>query len=190
MARPWSRPCPRKHRSALLPAGLQRQLFMLCGPPRRKPDCPPSACCRIGGLLGGIPLEQVEALTRYGLDIGVAFQISDDSLDFVANQERLGKAIGSDLREGKLTLPLIAMLERCPHGDAESVRALLGRRQLAAPQIEQIRRLVLEHEGVEYAHERASSYAQAAKADLEAFPPSDEREILALIADFVVNRDR
>jgi geranylgeranyl pyrophosphate synthase len=50
--------------------------------------------------------------------------------------------------------------------------------------------LVLEHEGVEYAHERASSYAQAAKADLEAFPPSEEREILALIADFVVNRDR
>ncbi|HEY7647602.1 MAG TPA: polyprenyl synthetase family protein [Methylomirabilota bacterium] len=149
-----------------------------------------SACCRIGGLLGGIPLEQVEALTRYGLDIGVAFQISDDSLDFVANQERLGKAIGSDLREGKLTLPLIAMLERCPHGDAERVRALLGRRQLAAPQIEQIRRLVLEHEGVEYARERASGYAQAAKADLEAFPPSEEREILALIADFVVDRDR
>ena len=58
------------------------------------------------------------------------------------------------------------------------------------PQVEQIRRLVLEHEGVEYAHERASSYAQAAKADLEAFPPSEEREILALIADFVVNRDR
>lgn len=149
-----------------------------------------SACCRIGALLGGIPTEQVEALTRYGLDIGVAFQISDDSLDFVANPELLGKAIGSDLREGKLTLPLIAMLERCPHADAESVRALLGRRQLAAPQIEQIRRLVLEHEGVEYARERASSYAQAAKADLEAFPPSEEREILALIADFVVNRDR
>ena len=149
-----------------------------------------SSCCCIGGLLGGIPPEQVEALTRYGLDIGVAFQISDDSLDFVANQERLGKAIGSDLREGKLTLPLIAMLERCPPGEAERVRALLGRRQLAAAQIEQIRRLVLEHEGVEYARERASAYAQAAKADLEAFPPSEEREILTLIADFVVDRDR
>src|SRR2546430_13041970 len=62
-----------------------------------------SACCRIGALLGGLPPGQVEALTRYGLDIGVAFQISDDSLDFVADQDRLGKAIGADLREGKRT---------------------------------------------------------------------------------------
>src|SRR5262245_8350939 len=76
-----------------------------------------SACCRIGGLLGDLGPEQVEALTRYGLDVGVAFQISDDSLDFVADQSRLGKAVGADLREGKRTLPLIAMLERCPHGD-------------------------------------------------------------------------
>jgi len=57
-----------------------------------------SACCRIGGLLGGLPSRQVEALTRYGLDTGVAFQISDDSLDFVADPDRLGKAIGADLR--------------------------------------------------------------------------------------------
>ena len=71
-----------------------------------------SACCRIGGLLGDIAPDQVEALTRYGLDVGVAFQISDDSLDFVADQGRLGKAVGADLREGKRTLPLIAMLKR------------------------------------------------------------------------------
>ncbi|OLC30484.1 MAG: hypothetical protein AUH81_20020 [Candidatus Rokubacteria bacterium 13_1_40CM_4_69_5] len=138
-----------------------------------------SACCRIGALLGGIPAAQVEALTRYGLDVGVAFQISDDSLDFIADQDRLGKAIGSDLREGKLTLP-----------HAERVRGLLKRRALAPAEIEDIRRLVLKHDGVEYARERACAYAQAAKADLETFPPSDEREILALIADFVVDRDR
>jgi octaprenyl-diphosphate synthase len=149
-----------------------------------------SACCRIGALLGGIPAAQVEALTRYGLDVGVAFQISDDSLDFIADQDRLGKAIGSDLREGKLTLPLIAMLDRAPQWDAERVRGLLKRRALAPAEIEEIRRLVLKHDGVEYARERASAYAQAAKADLETFPPSDEREILALIADFVVDRDR
>ncbi len=149
-----------------------------------------SACCRIGALLGGIPAAQVEALTRYGLDVGVAFQISDDSLDFIADQDRLGKAIGSDLREGKLTLPLIAMLDRAPQWDAERVRGLLKRRALAPAEIEDIRRLVLKHDGVEYARERACAYAQAAKADLETFPPSDEREILALIADFVVDRDR
>src|SRR5262249_8075644 len=71
-----------------------------------------SACCRIGALLGGLSETHVDALTRYGLDVGVAFQISDDSLDFVADQDRLGKAIGADLREGKRTLPLIAALTR------------------------------------------------------------------------------
>jgi octaprenyl-diphosphate synthase len=149
-----------------------------------------SACCRIGALLGALPAAQTEALTRYGLDIGIAFQISDDALDFTADQARLGKAIGADLREGKRTLPLIAMLERVPTAEAEQVRAALRRRTLDAAEIEDIRRLVLEHEGVEYARARAQTFAQAAKADLEAFGPSEERETLALVADFVVDRDR
>ena len=149
-----------------------------------------SACCRIGGLLGGLPSRQVEALTRYGLDTGVAFQISDDSLDFVADPERLGKAIGSDLREGKRTLPLIAMLDQLSPPEAERVRALLRRPSLVPAELEEIRRLVLEHDGVEYARAQAHAYAHAAKADLEVFPPSEERETLALVADFVVDRDR
>jgi octaprenyl-diphosphate synthase len=149
-----------------------------------------SACCRIGALLGAVPSAQTEALTRYGLDIGIAFQISDDALDFTADQARLGKAIGADLREGKRTLPLIAMLERVPKAEAERVRAALRRRTLEAAEIEEIRRLVLGHEGVEYARARAHTFAQAAKADLEAFAPSEERETLALVADFVVDRDR
>ncbi|MBI4245708.1 MAG: polyprenyl synthetase family protein, partial [Candidatus Rokubacteria bacterium] len=120
----------------------------------------------------------------------VAFQISDDSLDFTADQDRLGKAVGSDLREGKRTLPLIALLDRATAAEAARVRALLQRRTLGPEEVEEIRRLVLDHDGVEYARDRASAYAQAAKADLEAFPPSDEREVLVLIADFVVDRDR
>ena len=149
-----------------------------------------SACCRIGALLGGIAPPLVEALTQYGLALGVAFQISDDALDFSADQDRLGKAIGTDLREGKRTLPLIAMLERAAAAEAEEVRTLLRRRTLAASELEEIRRLVIAHDGVEYARARATEYAQAAKQDLEPFPPSDERETLALIADFVVDRDR
>jgi octaprenyl-diphosphate synthase len=149
-----------------------------------------SACCRIGGLLGGVPAAQLEALTRYGLDIGVAFQISDDSLDFVADQDRLGKAIGADLREGKRTLPLIAMLERAKPAQADRVRGLLHEHALGPAEIAEIRRLVLEYDGVDYAHIRAHAYARAAKRDLEAFPPSEERDVLSLVADFVVDRDR
>ena len=98
-----------------------------------------SACCRIGGLLGDIGPEQVEALTRYGLDVGVAFQISDDSLDFVADQSRLGKAVGADLREGKRTLPLIAMLKRASPCRGERVRLLLRRATLSPAEVEEIR---------------------------------------------------
>ena len=149
-----------------------------------------SACCRIGGLLGMLAEPPLEALTRYGLDVGIAFQISDDSLDFVADQDRLGKAIGADLREGKRTLPLIAMLERAKPADAERVREILRHGALDPVEIAEIRRLVLAHDGVDYARERAQAYAHAAKRDLDVFPSSEERDVLTLVADFVVDRDR
>jgi octaprenyl-diphosphate synthase len=149
-----------------------------------------SACCRIGALLGGVGPSQLEALTRYGLDIGIAFQMSDDSLDFIADEQRLGKAIAADLREGKRTLPLIAMLDRVGPPEADRVRALLRRRALEPLEIEEIRRLVLKYAGVDYALERAHAYARDAKRDLDVFGPSEERELLTLVADFVVDRDR
>lgn len=149
-----------------------------------------SACCRIGALLGQSDAEQVEALTRFGLSVGVAFQLADDSLDFVADQARLGKAIGADLREGKRTLPLIATLERAAPDEQERILALLRRRDLDSAEIEEIRQLVVKYDGVEYALGRARAYAQATKENLAVYPPSEERDTLSLIADYVVDRDR
>ncbi len=149
-----------------------------------------SACCRIGAILGEASPERVEALTRYGLDVGVAFQISDDSLDFVADQARLGKAIGADLREGKRTLPLIATLERGSPADRERIQFLVARHALNGEEVEEIRRLVVKYDGIEYALGRAKSYARAAQDDLSPFPPSEARETLGLITDYVVDRDR
>ena len=149
-----------------------------------------SACCRIGALLGGADAERLDALTRYGVDIGIAFQISDDSLDFVADEARFGKAIGADLREGKRTLPLIAALDRAAPSERERVQSLLKTHALEPGEIEEIRRLVVKHDGVDYALARAHAYARAAKEDLGVFPDSEHRQTLALIADFVVDRDR
>src|SRR5215471_17657667 len=148
-----------------------------------------SACCRIGALLARCESEQVDGLTRYGLDIGIAFQISDDSLDFVADQARLGKAIGADLKEGKRTLPLITTLERAGPRDRDRIQALLKRSALEPGEVEEIRRLVVKYDGVEYALARAHAYARTAKEALTAFEYSDDRETLVLIADFVVDRD-
>ena len=128
-----------------------------------------SACCRIGALLGRCDPEQVEGLTRYGLDIGIAFQMSDDSLDFVADQARLGKAIGADLKEGKRTLPLITTLERASARTSASASRHCSRAMRSIPdEIEEIRRLVVQYDGIEYALEQAHDYAQAAKEALHA----------------------
>lgn len=128
-------------------------------------------------------------MTRYGLNIGIAFQISDDSLDFTADQSRFGKAIGADLKEGKHTLPLIAMLERASRGERDDVQSLLRRGALDAEEIGDIRRLIVKHGGIDYAMERAHAYAQAAKRALCPFHDSEDKETLTLIADFVVGRD-
>ena len=149
-----------------------------------------SACCRIGGVLGRLEPARLDAITRYGLHIGIAFQISDDSLDFVADEARFGKAVGADLREGKRTLPLIATLDRAEPGERERIQALLKSRGPDAQELEEIRRLVLKYGGVEYALGRAHEYAGLAKDDLSGFPPGDDRDTLALIADYVVDRDR
>jgi octaprenyl-diphosphate synthase len=147
-----------------------------------------SACCRIGALLAGRE-ELVDGLTRYGLDIGIAFQISDDSLDFVADQARFGKAVGADLKEGKRTLPLIATLARADGTSRERIQALLKQPALEPAEIEEIRQLVVKHDGVGYALERAHGYTRTAKAALEALPGSEDKDTLLLIADYVVDRD-
>ncbi|MEK7769719.1 MAG: polyprenyl synthetase family protein [candidate division NC10 bacterium] len=149
-----------------------------------------SACCRIGALLARADAARLEALTRYGLDIGIAFQLADDSLDFVANEARLGKAIGADLKEGKRTLPLIAALERAAPAERQRIQVVLTSRAPSPAEVEEIRRLVVKYEGVDYALQRAQAYAQTAKEDLGPFEDCEDKETLALIADFVVGRDR
>jgi len=132
---------------------------------------------------------QVEALTRYGVHIGIAFQISDDSLDFVADQGRLGKAVGADLKEGKRTLPLIAALEKATPAERDRVQSVLKRHAAEPSEIEEIRLLVERYGGVEYALGCAQEYARRAKEALAAFPEGPDKETLLLVADYVVERD-
>jgi octaprenyl-diphosphate synthase len=149
-----------------------------------------SACCRIGALLGSVGPERVDALTRYGLEVGIAFQIMDDALDFVADPSRLGKAAGTDLREGKRTLPLIATLDRSGAADRDRIQSILHRRRLEDDEVEEVRGLVAKYDGVGYALGRARGYARSAKESLTVFPDGEEKETLALIADYVIDRDR
>jgi octaprenyl-diphosphate synthase len=150
-----------------------------------------SACCRIGGLTGHLDPSGVDALAAYGEGLGVAFQIIDDALDFDADQARLGKAVGSDLREGKRTLPLIATLERATLEERDRILATLARPDVVTEaDLAEVQRLVKVYDGVGYAVRRASTYAAEGVARLRGLPPGAIREVLALIADYVIHRDR
>jgi octaprenyl-diphosphate synthase len=148
-----------------------------------------SACCRVGGVLGGLDGHTVTALAEYGESLGIAFQIIDDSLDFDADEARLGKAIGADLREGKRTLPLIATLARATPAERERILSALagGADDRDAAEVH---RLVKVYDGVGYAVARAAAYAAEATARLRGLPPSEAHEVLGLIADYVIHRDR
>jgi octaprenyl-diphosphate synthase len=148
-----------------------------------------SACCRIGGLTGHLSGDLVEALAAYGEHLGIAFQIIDDSLDFGADEDRLGKAVGADLREGKQTLPLIATLERATAGERGRIAAVLAGGP-EARELAEVHRLVKVYDGVGYAVAQAASFASAAVRSLAGLPDTEERRILGLIAEYVVHRDR
>jgi octaprenyl-diphosphate synthase len=149
-----------------------------------------AACCRLGGLAGGLDAEGVEALGMYGEQIGIAFQIIDDSLDFGADPVRLGKAIGHDLREGKRTLPLIVTLDRATADERARILETLGRPGVLETDVAEVHRLVKVYDGVGYAVRRASAYAAAGATALDRVPVCPAREILTLIAEYVIHRDR
>jgi octaprenyl-diphosphate synthase len=149
-----------------------------------------SACCRIGGLAGGLDANAVDALATYGERLGIAFQIIDDSLDFAADPARLGKAVGHDLREGKRTLPLIATLDRATPEERTLILETLGRPGVLDVDVAEVRRLVKVYDGVGYAVGRASAYATAGVVALGQTPATEAREILELIAEYVIHRDR
>ena len=157
---------------------------------RRKTAYLFGGCAQIGGMLGDVPLEREQALREYGFNLGMAFQLVDDLLDFTGDAESVGKPIGADLREGKVTLPLIHLLRQHPDGvSAEIVRDVIASRTITTDQWATLLRSLKEHASTDYAYRRASEFADRAKKPLYAFPPSSEREALLALPDYVLARD-
>ena len=157
---------------------------------RRKTAYLFGGCAQIGGMLGDVPLEREQALREYGFNLGMAFQLVDDLLDFTGDAESVGKPIGADLREGKVTLPLIHLLRQQPDGAAaEIVRDVIASRTITTDQWATLLRSLKEHASIDYAYRRASEFADRAKKPLYAFPASSEREALLALPDYVLARD-
>jgi octaprenyl-diphosphate synthase len=157
---------------------------------RRKTAFLFGGCAQIGGMLGGVTSEQESALREYGFNLGIAFQLVDDLLDYTADQTALGKPIGGDLREGKVTLPIIVLLRRGGEDADRLIRTVVRDRAVSADQWREIRELLAEHRAADLAIERAVEYANRAKSCLAAFPPGRERDALIALPDYVLARDR
>jgi octaprenyl-diphosphate synthase len=157
---------------------------------RRKTAYLFAGCAKIGGMLGSISREQQEALWDYGLNIGMAFQIADDLLDFIGDEVALGKPVGGDLREGKVTLPIIHLLSRGDSGAEDLIRRVVDARNVTVDEWREIRILLAQSRSLDYAQRVAFDYVERAKKALYAFPASDARDALMYLPDYVVSRDR
>jgi octaprenyl-diphosphate synthase len=148
-----------------------------------------SAAARIGPILVGASDEVVQSMGRYGELLGRAFQVADDILDLTSDQATMGKPVGHDLREGKITLPLIRALQRAPDRRRTEMEALLARPDKDEAEWEQIVAFVEEYEGVAAAAETAREYAAQAQECLGVLVPSPAREALELAVRLVVERN-
>jgi octaprenyl-diphosphate synthase len=157
---------------------------------RRKTAFLFGGCAQIGGMLGDVSAEHADALREYGYNLGIAFQLVDDLLDYTADATALGKPIGGDLREGKVTLPIIFLRHRGGEDADRLIRAVVNERAVTPEQWREILRLLADHGAADLAYERAVEYAERAKTCLEIFPPSRERDALLALPDYVLSRDR
>lgn len=157
---------------------------------RRKTAYLFGGCGQIGGMLGNVSPEQERALQEYGFNLGIAFQLVDDLLDFTGDLAALGKPVGADLREGKMTLPLIHLLQQDEEVGEKIVRDIIASRTATDGQWNELLQLLKKHRSIDYAYRRAVEFAERAKKPLHAFPPSSERDALLALPDFVLSRDR
>src|SRR6266571_4768105 len=154
-----------------------------------KTACLIAACCRGGAIVSKASDEQIALLHEYGMNLGIAYQIIDDVLDYTEDQSTIGKPAGNDLRQGMVTLPLIYALQEQPrNGQYQAVHRLLNGTSQREEDLLSVINWVNEGQGVERARADAYNFANKAQEALYLFPPSQNREVLDQLIDFVVAR--
>ena len=147
-----------------------------------------AASCEAGAVLADSPESVRHRLKSYGNEIGTAFQISDDLLDLIGSQEKTGKTAGNDIKEGRVTLPIIYALQQAPDKQRRDILQLLDNGS-NSKHFDEIRRFVVDHGGVDYARDRAMTIEAQARRHLVDLPDSPYKDALLELARFVVSRE-
>lgn len=156
----------------------------------RKTACLMSACCKGGAIVGGATDAEIELMSEYGANLGIAFQIIDDVLDYTGSAQSIGKPAGNDIRQGLVTLPLIYALRNEHNGRIEQVHSLLQAESPDDEAVNAVVRWVNATNAIDESFALAGTYASRARDLLRELPDSDQRRVLEDLVDFVLARSR
>ena len=148
-----------------------------------------SVCAKLGATVAGAGTEEEERLGEYAWNLGMAFQLIDDLLDFTAREKTLGKPVGGDLREGKITLPMVYVLEEATAEERGSIETVLRDRSYQSVPFEAIRNLIVKYRVVARVQERALQFTTKAQQLISTFPDSPYQNALYAVTDLVTHRD-
>jgi octaprenyl-diphosphate synthase len=146
------------------------------------------AACKTSAILADASDEQKKALSDYGYNLGIAFQMADDLFDYTMDTSNLGKEVGADLREGKMTLPLIQALSQANDSDKDVMAAIIKDENFSVEDFKILVELLEKYAGIAYTKKMAASYINRAKDVLSVFGPSETKDTLMDIADYALAR--
>ena len=149
-----------------------------------------AAACQVGAVVGERPAAEETALAEYGMGLGIAFQLVDDALDYAADQLRLGKTVGDDFREGKITLPVLAAYAAGDDAERAFWQRTIEMCEQTEADLDQALSLMARHGAIRFTLDRAAEFARTAQLALDVFPESRLRRTLREVADYTVQRAR
>jgi len=149
-----------------------------------------SAACATGAILGSASPEKIDALSQFGKNIGMAFQITDDILDYTGKEQEFGKSIGKDLEEGKITLPLIFAIKQSTEEEKDKIKEIIIRKKGSQKAAREILRLIKKYNGIDYSLLCAEKFIRDAQTQLNIFPECLEKDQLNAVAGYILSRNR
>ena len=149
-----------------------------------------AASCKAGAIIGGASPQEQMALYRFGFNLGMAFQLADDRLDYSADHSKLGKSLGQDIRQGMITLPLIHLLQTCSADEQTWLKEKILSHSVNDQELDLILEMMQKQGSLAYATSRAREYIETSALDLLSFPESPAKRALAIVSAYMVNRDQ